>query len=160
MHLSIPQKGHGGQQYLGSPLVGNDRDSRRLHPSSCWRRTRTSPWPAAHGGYAGPATATAGSRWHGAAPCGGTPAAGHPATCRRSERGELRGLALKPITDLIPPRKPMWTLQAQRVAAPPGSALWHNPQSHPNPLRHCCTILAVTGSTPLKNAKMLFYVTV
>ena len=68
--------------YLASLLSGSGMGWHTLHPSLCGRRTRTAPPLAAHGETAGRANATAGSRWRGAGLSCGTPADGHPKTCR------------------------------------------------------------------------------
>jgi len=76
--------------YQASPLSGNGRDWRTLHPFWGWRRTGRSQWPSAHGGCGGRAISTSGSRWRGAGPCDGTPGAARPVTWAGRERGELR----------------------------------------------------------------------
>lgn len=72
--------------YLVSLLSDSGMGWHTLHPSSCGRRTRTAPPPAARGGTAGRASATDGSRWRGADLFCGKLEDGHPKICKYTKR--------------------------------------------------------------------------
>jgi len=87
-----PDARRGDQQYLASLLSGSGTGWHTRHPSSCGRRTRTAPPPAARGGTAVRASATGGSRWRGANPFCGTLADGHPETCGKEAQEKKRSV--------------------------------------------------------------------
>lgn len=61
--------------------AGSGKGSHTPRPSSYGKQTRTSLRHAVHGGTAGQANATAGSRSHGGGLFCEKPADGHPETC-------------------------------------------------------------------------------